>query len=197
MHPLSNCKDTGEEHSSLHNGKHTRHTHTTRIQNTTLYSDGTTYIEQHRSKGVHPNAPPPCANNHCRIRYEQCFRHNKHTHTNQKAASDEHLQLHALTFKHKHITYFTTPRIKYSNNARHKQHSHRPSHSHYIGHNASRRHIHTYIVSNYLDTIVNNKILRSPQDINRSEETHPGLIHRTLAQVRSIITVSQFIFTQS
>ena len=49
--PLSNYKNTGEEYSSLHNSKHTKHTHGTRVQNTTLYSDGTT----HCSKGVQPN----------------------------------------------------------------------------------------------------------------------------------------------
>ena len=43
--PLSNCKDTGEEPSSLHNSKHTKHTHATRVQNTTLYSDVTTHTE--------------------------------------------------------------------------------------------------------------------------------------------------------
>ena len=32
--PLSNCKDTVEEHSSLHNSKHTKHTHATRVHNT-------------------------------------------------------------------------------------------------------------------------------------------------------------------
>ena len=48
--PLSNCKDTGEEPSSLHNHKHTKHTHATRVQNTTLYSDGTTHSKQRRSK---------------------------------------------------------------------------------------------------------------------------------------------------
>ena len=32
----------------------------------------------------------PCADNHCSTRYEQSFRHNKHTHTNQKAATDKH-----------------------------------------------------------------------------------------------------------
>ena len=38
--PLSNCKDTvtGEEPSSVHNIKHTKHTHATRVQNTTLYT---------------------------------------------------------------------------------------------------------------------------------------------------------------
>ena len=43
--PLSNCKDTGEEPSSLHNSKHTKHTYATRVQNTTLYSDGTTHTK--------------------------------------------------------------------------------------------------------------------------------------------------------
>ena len=50
--PLSNCKDTGEESSSLHNSKHTKHNYVTRIQNTTLYSDGSTRSKQHRSEGV-------------------------------------------------------------------------------------------------------------------------------------------------
>ena len=49
----------------------------------------TTHIKQHRSKRVQPNGSP-CANNHCSTRYEQSFRHNKHTHTNQKAATDKH-----------------------------------------------------------------------------------------------------------
>ena len=30
--PLSNCKDSREEPSSLHNSKHTKHTHATRVQ---------------------------------------------------------------------------------------------------------------------------------------------------------------------
>ena len=42
---LGNFKDTGEEPSSLHNSKHTTHTHATRIQNTTLYSDDTTHTK--------------------------------------------------------------------------------------------------------------------------------------------------------
>ena len=50
---------------------------------------GTTHTKQHRSKRVQPNGSP-CANNHCSTRYEQSFRHNKHTHTNQKAATDKH-----------------------------------------------------------------------------------------------------------
>ena len=61
----------------------------TRVQNTTFYSDGTTHTKQHGSKRVQPNGSP-CANNHCSTRYEQSFRHNKHTHTNQKAATDKH-----------------------------------------------------------------------------------------------------------
>ena len=36
--------------------------------------------------GVQPNGSP-CANNHCSTRYGQSLRHNKHTHTNQKAAT--------------------------------------------------------------------------------------------------------------
>ena len=42
-----------------------------------------------RSKRVQPNGSP-CANNPCSTRYEQSFGHNKHTHTNQKAATDKH-----------------------------------------------------------------------------------------------------------
>ena len=86
--PLSNCKDTGEEPSSLHNSKHTKHTHATRAQNTTLCSDGTTHSTPHRSKGAQPNGSP-CANNHCSTRYEQSFRHNKHTHTYKEADTDQ------------------------------------------------------------------------------------------------------------
>ena len=66
-----------------------KHAHATRVQNTTFYSDGTTHTKQHRSKRVQPNGSP-CVNNHCSTRYEQSFRHNKHTHTNQKAATDKH-----------------------------------------------------------------------------------------------------------
>ena len=86
---LSVIADTGGEPSSLHNSKHTKHAHATRVQNTTFYSDGTTHTKQHRSKRVQPNGSP-YANNHCSTRYKQSFRHNKHTHTNQKAATDKH-----------------------------------------------------------------------------------------------------------
>ena len=85
--PLSNCKYIGEEPSSLHNSKHIKHTHASRVQNTTLYSNGTTRIKR-TPYLVQPNSSP-CANNHCSTRYEQSFRHNKHTHTYQKAAKDQ------------------------------------------------------------------------------------------------------------
>ena len=42
---LSVIADTGEEPSSLHNSKHTKHTHATQVQNTTLYRDGTTHTK--------------------------------------------------------------------------------------------------------------------------------------------------------
>ena len=108
---LSVIADTGEEPSSLHNSKHA---HATRVQNTTFYSDGTTHTKQHRSKRVQPNGSP-CANNHCSTRYEQSFRHNKHTHTNQKAATDKHsrhnvnlkLAFHKVTSFHPHYSTFT------------------------------------------------------------------------------------------
>ena len=45
-----------------------------------------TVTVRHSSKGVQPNGSP-CVNNHCGTRYEQSFRHNKHTHTYQKAAT--------------------------------------------------------------------------------------------------------------
>ena len=85
---LSVIADTGEEPSSLHNSKHTKHTHATPVPNITLYRDSTTHIKQQRNKGVKPN-DSPCANNHCITRYEQSFRHNKHTYPYQKAATDQ------------------------------------------------------------------------------------------------------------
>ena len=42
---LSVIVDTGGEPSSLHNSKYTKDTNATRVQNTTLYSDGTTHIK--------------------------------------------------------------------------------------------------------------------------------------------------------
>ena len=36
-------------------------------------------------------------NNHCSTRYEQSFRHNKHTHTNQKAATSNTFQAQSLS----------------------------------------------------------------------------------------------------
>ena len=50
--PLSNCKDTGEEPSSIHNSKHTKGP---------PCNTGTkhnTHIKQHRIKGVQPNGLP-------------------------------------------------------------------------------------------------------------------------------------------
>ena len=85
---LSVIADTGEDPSSLHNSKHARHTHVTRVQKK-HYSDGTTHIKQHSSKGVQSNGST-CTNNHCGTQYEQSFRHNKHSHTNQRAAVDKH-----------------------------------------------------------------------------------------------------------
>ena len=55
---LSVIVDTGEEPSSLHNSKHTKYTHATWVQNTTLYSDSTTHAKYHRNKGVQPNGSP-------------------------------------------------------------------------------------------------------------------------------------------
>ena len=55
---LSVIADTGEEPSSLHNRKHTKHTHATRVQNTTLYSDGTTHtLNNTVANGLNQMAP--------------------------------------------------------------------------------------------------------------------------------------------
>ena len=65
-----------------------KHTHETRVQNTTLYTDSTTHSKQHcRQMGSTKCPPPPCVNNHCSTRYDQSFRNNKYTHTYQKAAA--------------------------------------------------------------------------------------------------------------
>ena len=53
-------------------------------------------LNDNRSKRVQPNGSP-CANNHCSTRYEQSFRQNKHTYTNQKAATDKHSQTQSLS----------------------------------------------------------------------------------------------------
>ena len=68
---LSVIADTGEEPSSLHNCKHT---HATQIQNTTLYSDGTTHIKQHYLQqcslhNKHSYRPP---HSHCNILQNKC-----------------------------------------------------------------------------------------------------------------------------
>ena len=56
-YPLSNYKDTGEEPSSLYYSKHTKHTHVTWVQNTTLYSDGITHTNT-VAKGFNQMASP-------------------------------------------------------------------------------------------------------------------------------------------
>ena len=73
--------------TSLHSNKNARYTHVAQVKDTALYSDGTTHIKQHRSKGFNQMAPP-AANNHCITRYGQSFRHNKHTYTDQKTATN-------------------------------------------------------------------------------------------------------------
>ena len=69
---LSVIADTGVESSSLYNSKHTKQTHATWVQNTTLYSDGTAHIKQHCSKDVQPNSSR-CVNNHCSTPYKKAF----------------------------------------------------------------------------------------------------------------------------
>ena len=77
--PLSNFKDTAEDPPPVYNNKPIKHIYATWVQNTTLYSEGTTHSKQHRSKEVQPN-DSPFPNHHCSTWYEQSFRHNKHTH---------------------------------------------------------------------------------------------------------------------
>ena len=90
------AKTLEKEPSSLYNSTYTKHAYATRVQNTTIYSDGTTHIKQHRSDGVQPNGSP-CGNNHCSSRHELSFRHNKHTHTYQKAATGQIYQPQSLS----------------------------------------------------------------------------------------------------
>ena len=103
-----------QEPSSLHNSKHAKHTHATRVLNTTLYIDGSTHIKQHRSRGVQPNGFP-CVNNHCSTRYEHSYRHNKHTHTNQKADTDQ-------DSRHNHKFHRTLHQVTQSLHNIHKSH---------------------------------------------------------------------------
>ena len=56
----SNCdvcavNETGLIREEYMEGVINIHTYATRVQITTLYSDGITHIKQHRSKGVQPN----------------------------------------------------------------------------------------------------------------------------------------------
>ena len=85
--PLSNYKDTGEEPSSLHNSKHTKHPCNTGTKHNTL--------QWRHYKGVQLNGSP-CANNHCNTRYEQSFWHNKHTHTYQRSCYRPTFQAQSL-----------------------------------------------------------------------------------------------------
>ena len=55
MPPLSNCKDTGEEPSSLHNSKHN---HATRVQNTTSTLTALHTVNNTVGKGFNQMAPP-------------------------------------------------------------------------------------------------------------------------------------------
>ena len=56
--PLNNCKDTEDEPSSLHNSKHIKHTHATRVQitNSTVTAPHTFYNTV--AKGFNQMAPP-------------------------------------------------------------------------------------------------------------------------------------------
>ena len=98
----------------------------------------------------------------------------------------EHLQLHVSQYSshvlHKHTTYFNTPSLML-----HNKHSHISPHCHYNSHKANMCHIHTSIVSRYLATRGNSKIMRTPPPhISTSEEILPRLTRRTLAQLEQI-----------
>ena len=71
--PLARVMGVGRQHNTTRAFFliYRKHTHATRVQCTTLYSDGTTHSKQHRSKGVQPNGSP-CVNSHCSTQYEQC-----------------------------------------------------------------------------------------------------------------------------
>ena len=111
----------------------------------------------------------------------------------------EHLQLHASQYKqktqhpshphHKHTTHFNNPRLKNTifNNGRYTTNI--PIDPHTVtatGIKTNMRHIHTSIVSMYLATKDNNKILRTPPPhISSSEERLPRLTRCTSAQPRT------------
>ena len=111
----------------------------------------------------------------------------------------EHLQIHASQYKqktqhpshplHKHTTYFNTPRLKKTifNNGRYTTNI--PTDPHKVATTdikTNMRHIHKSIVSRYLATRGNNKILRTPPPhISSSEEILPRLTRRTLTQLRT------------
>ena len=55
---------------------------------------------------VQPNGSL-CATNHCITRYEHIFRHHKHTHTNQKAVTDQHSRHNHEVHRKLHQAYTT------------------------------------------------------------------------------------------
>ena len=112
-------------------------------------------------------------------------------HASQYKQKTQH-QLHPL---HKQTIYFNTPRLKnplFSTTAATQQTFPKTPHSHYNRHKNNMRHIHTSIVSKYLATRGNKKILRtSPPHISSSEEILYRITRRTLAQLRK--TKSHFL----
>ena len=115
----------------------------------------------------------------------------------------EHLQLHASQYKqktqhpshthHKHTTYFNTPRLKktlfLTTAATQQTFPQTPTDPHTVittDIKTNMHHIHTSIVSRYLATRGNNKILRTPPPhTSSSEERLPRLTRRILAQLRT------------
>ena len=112
----------------------------------------------------------------------------------------EHLQLHASQYKqktqhpshtlNKHTIYFYTPRLLKNpnfNNGRYTTNI--PTNPHTVTTTdlkTNMHHIHTSIVSRYLATRGNNKILHTPPPhTSISEERLPRLTRRTLAQLRT------------
>ena len=90
--------------------------------------------------------------------------------------------------KHKHTTYFNTPRLKTqsSTTAASQQIFPESPHSHYNRHKTNMPHIHTSIVSRHLATRGNNKILRTPPPhIISSKKMLPRHTRRTHIRFRT------------
>ena len=83
------AKDTGADHSPYITSHipNTPTQHGYKTQHSTVTALHT--VNNTIAKGFNQMAPP-CTNNHCNTRYKQSFRHNTHTHTNQKGATDQH-----------------------------------------------------------------------------------------------------------